>query len=70
MKKMDTRADDGGLLSISQAMLFLKCGKKKLYQLNRDGKIDMVKLGHSTRVTEASLRRLIDALPRQRMEGK
>ena len=63
---MDTRADDGGLLSISQAMARLQCGKKKLYQLNREGRIDMVKLGHSTRVTEASLRRLIDALPRQR----
>ena len=64
-KMMDTRADDGGLLSISQAMLFLKCGKKKLYQLNREGRIDMVKLGHSTRVTEASLRRLVNELPRK-----
>jgi len=63
---MDTRTDDGGLLSISQAMARLQCGKKKLYQLNREGKIDMVKLGHSTRVTEASLRRLVNELPRRR----
>jgi len=62
---MDTRTGDGGLLSISQAMLFLNCGKKKLYQLNREGRIDMVKLGHSTRVTEASLRRLVNELPRK-----
>jgi excisionase family DNA binding protein len=56
---------EGGLLSILQAMEYLNCGKKKIYQLHRDGKIDMVKLGHSTRVTEASLRRLISELPRK-----
>jgi excisionase family DNA binding protein len=60
--KTDT---DGGLLSILQAMEYLNCGKKKIYQLHRDGKIDMVKLGHSTRVTEASLRQLINELPRK-----
>jgi excisionase family DNA binding protein len=46
-------------------MEYLNCGKKKIYQLHRAGKIDMVKLGHSTRVTEASLRRLINELPRK-----
>jgi excisionase family DNA binding protein len=66
MKTMDTMTDtDGGLLSILQAMEYLNCGKKKIYQLHRAGKIDMVKLGHSTRVTEASLRRLINELPRK-----
>jgi excisionase family DNA binding protein len=62
--KTDTDTD-GGLLSVLQAMEFLRCGKKKIYQLGREGKIDLVKLGHSTRVTEASLRRLISELPRK-----
>ena len=62
--KTDTDTD-GGLLSILQAMEYLNCGKKKIYQLGRDGKIDMLKLGHSTRVTEASLRRLVNELPRK-----
>jgi Helix-turn-helix domain len=63
---MDTTIEaEGGLVSIAQAMAFLKCGKKKIYQLGRDGKIDMRKLGHSTRVTEASLRRLVNELPRR-----
>ena len=63
---MDTTIEaEGGLVSVAQAMAFLKCGKKKIYQLGRDGKIDMRKLGHSTRVTEASLRRLVSELPRR-----
>lgn len=62
---MKTDTDEGRLFTILQAMEFLGCGKKKIYQLHRDGKIDMVKLGHSTRVTEASLRRLVNELPRK-----
>jgi excisionase family DNA binding protein len=62
---MKTDTEDGGLLTILQAMEFLNCGKRKIYQLSREGRIDMVKLGHSTRVTEASLRRLVNELPRR-----
>jgi excisionase family DNA binding protein len=65
MKKMDTLADEGRLLSVAQACEYLRCGKKKLYQLQKAGKVDMRKLGHSTRVTEASLRRLVNELPRK-----
>ena len=64
MKKLRT-IPDGRLLSISQAAEFLSCGRTKVYSLHRQGKIEIVKLGHSTRVTEASLRRLIEELPRQ-----
>lgn len=62
---MDTSVDwiEGGLLTVTQACKFLNCGKKKLYRLYRADKIQMVKLGHSTRVTESSLRRLIGNLP-------
>ena len=65
-KKMDAKTEvDGGLYTVMQAASFLHCGKKKVYELARDGQIDMVKLGHSTRVTEASLRKLISELPRR-----
>jgi excisionase family DNA binding protein len=64
-KMMDTTIDEGRLLSVAQACERLRCGKKKLYELSRTGKIEMVKLGHSTRVTEASLRRLVNELPRK-----
>ena len=66
---MDAVPDEGRLLSVAQAMAYLNCGKKKLYQLNRAGLIDMVKLGKSTRVTEASLRRLVNELPRRGKGG-
>jgi excisionase family DNA binding protein len=65
MTKMDTHTDEGRLLSVTQACEYLHCGKKKLYQLHKAGKVDMRKLGHSTRVTEASLRRLVNDLPRK-----
>jgi len=62
---MKTDTDEGGLLTILQAQEFLGCGKKKIYQLHREGRLDLRKLGHSTRVTEASLRRLVNELPRK-----
>ena len=65
---MDTRADEGGLLSISQAMTMLRCGKKKIYALHRSGQLELVKLGSSTRVPKASITRLIDELPRKPRE--
>ena len=59
---------EGRLLSVPQAAEFLSCGKTKIYSLHKAGKIEIVKLGHSTRVTEASLRRLIEELPRSHAE--
>jgi len=47
----------------------LNCGKKKLYDLDKAGQIEMVKLGYSTRVTEVSLRRLVSELPRRTPRG-
>ena len=65
MNKTTAQVDDDRLLSVAQACDYLRCGKKKLYQLHRAGLLEMVKLGHSTRVTETSLRRLINELPRK-----
>jgi excisionase family DNA binding protein len=63
---MDTIADeDTGLLTVAQACKFLKVSKKKLYRLNRDGLIDMRKLGNTTVMYEAELRRYLKDLPRR-----
>jgi excisionase family DNA binding protein len=67
---MKTDTDEGRLFTILQAMEYLGCGKKKIYQLHRDGQIDMRKLGHSTRITEASLHRLVNQLPRRQPGDK
>jgi excisionase family DNA binding protein len=64
-KKMDAMTDEGGLLTVRDAAKRLKCGIKKIYELDKAGKLDIVKLGHSSRVTETSLRRLIAELPRR-----
>jgi excisionase family DNA binding protein len=66
MKKTGRLADeDSGLLTVAQACRFLKVSKKKLYKLDREGLIEMRKLGHTTVITEASLRRLINELPQR-----
>ena len=63
---MDTTiADEGRLLSVAQACERLRCGKKKLYALAKAGQIEMLKLGSSTRIPEASVRKLIAELPRK-----
>lgn len=56
---------EGSLLTVRQACELLNCGKKKLYELDKAGKIEMVKLGYSTRITEVSLRRFVSELPRR-----
>jgi excisionase family DNA binding protein len=60
---------EGSLLTVRQACELLNCGKKKLYDLDKAGQIEMVKLGYSTRVTEVSLRRLVSELPRRTPRG-
>lgn len=58
-----------GLLTVKQAAAFLHCGVKKIYELAKADKIKLVKVGHSTRITEASLHRMIGELPRADVRG-
>jgi excisionase family DNA binding protein len=71
MTKMDKLTDeDSALLTVAQACKFLRVSKKKLYRLNRDGLIGMRKLGHSTMLYEAELRRYLADLPHREAEKK
>jgi excisionase family DNA binding protein len=51
-------AGEPTLRTISHVMWRLSCSRSTVYVLARDGKLDMVKLGGSTRVTERSLKEL------------
>jgi len=63
---MDTTIEaEGGLVSVAQACQYLRVGKKKLYALHRNGQLEMLKLGSSTRIPIASLQRLIKELPQR-----
>lgn len=52
------------LLTVNQAAALLNSSRKKIYQLVRADKINMIKLGRSTRITAASVHRLIGEPPR------
>lgn len=60
---METETD--GLVTINEAAKFLHTGRKRIYQLADEGRLELLKLGHSSRISMASLRRLIAELPRR-----
>lgn len=53
---------DSGLRSIEEAQEFLGCGRSRVYELIKSGKLDSVKFGHFTRVTQRSLDRFVAEL--------
>jgi excisionase family DNA binding protein len=52
-------ADDDELLTVNEIMRALRCGRSKVYDLIRNGHLDALKIVGQTRVTKASLRRLL-----------
>jgi len=54
--------------SIAGACAALNCCKVKIYELIRTGKLDARKLDGKTLITAASLRELVEALPRAEMK--
>jgi excisionase family DNA binding protein len=56
---------DVGLRSMKSAAHFLGVSKTQLYRLHEAGKIEMVKIGKATRVTQASLDLYLKGLRRK-----
>lgn len=54
--------DERRLHKVADAMELLNCSRKKIYQLAREGRLDMVKFDFQTRITDRSLRRLLDEI--------
>lgn len=57
------------LLTIPTVAQILACSRQKIYQLGKDEQLEMVKFGSSTRITDASLRKLMANLPRAKITG-
>ena len=60
--KSKSFAEVGRLLTLSQAKEELNCGRTKLYQLHQRGLLEFVKFDKQTRVTERSIRKLVQDL--------
>lgn len=53
--------DNDRLITVAHAAEMLSCSKSKIYALDREGKIELVKTGYrSTRVRENEIRKFID----------
>jgi excisionase family DNA binding protein len=61
-KSSNTVRNDSGLRSIEEAQEFLGCGRSRIYELIKSGKLDTVKFGRFTRVTQRSLDRFVAEL--------
>jgi excisionase family DNA binding protein len=57
---------ESGLLTIPQVMNRLMCGRTKIYDLVHDDRLELVKFGAHSRITERSLHKLQAELLRQR----
>jgi excisionase family DNA binding protein len=45
--------------TIAETAEYLKCSKRKVYELKREGRLEFVKFDHQNRVTERSLLKLM-----------
>ena len=60
MKKPKASAHiSNDLLTMQETQDKLKCSRRKVYMLGAQGRLDIVKFDHSTRVTQASIERLL-----------
>ena len=46
-------------LTVAEACEVLKCSKRKIDELRRDGRLEVVKFDHANRVTKRGLNRLL-----------
>jgi excisionase family DNA binding protein len=60
--------NDQVLHTIASAQAMLHCSRWKIYDLHRAGRLEMVKLGRHSRITDKSLRKLVKELPRRQYE--
>jgi excisionase family DNA binding protein len=49
-------------LTVQEACEVLKCSKRKINELRRDGRLEVVKFDHANRVTKRSLNRLLNQI--------
>lgn len=49
-------------LTVQEACEVLKCSKRKINELRRDGRLEVVKFDHANRVTKRSLNRLLSQI--------
>ena len=56
--------DDIALVPVSKAHETLGIGRSKLYELAREGRLEMVHLGRRALVTKASIKAYVASLPR------
>jgi excisionase family DNA binding protein len=58
-KKKPKAAAPSDLLTIDEAMAALRVSRRKIYMLAAQGRLDLLKFDHGTRVSQTSLDRLI-----------
>jgi excisionase family DNA binding protein len=61
--------NDRVLHTIAEAQEALQCSRWKIYDLTKAGRLEMVKLGRHSRITDRSLRKLVKELPRRQFES-
>jgi excisionase family DNA binding protein len=54
------------LLTLQEAQDILRCGKTKIYELEKEGRLELVKLGPRTRVTGSSMQKLLTDMKNRR----
>jgi excisionase family DNA binding protein len=60
---MNSTTFEPALMKIEPACRYLDIGRSKFYELVHEGKLEVVKIGKSARVTTASLKRFVESLP-------
>ena len=62
---MDRHDDEVLLRTVDEAQRTLRVSRSTIYELLREGRLQHVKLGKSTRITDASIRQLVAQLIEQ-----
>ena len=62
MTMMIEHSANDGLVTLAKAADRLGCSRATIYRLYKSGELELVKLGRRTKVTEKSLRKLLNQL--------
>jgi excisionase family DNA binding protein len=60
--EINNDAEDFDWLTVAEACEVLKCSKRKIQELRKDGRLEVVKFDHANRVTKRSLNRLLSQI--------
>ena len=66
------RNHDGEVLlrKIEEVQNILRCSRSKVYELGAAGRLELVKLDRATRITDSSIRRLVNELVEESRASK